>query len=138
MHAGWTGAGVGPGPDCKSYRQVGRLKYFKNVMGLQTEGHDSKFEMNRTFDLEYLKKIGEVVELKRHLPIPLYVNGKKVCTYIADNFVTYKDGRQAIIETKGLKQPAFEIKWKLLEAIYGVDHPEIELRIELQARQRRW
>lgn len=137
MHKGWTGAGVGDGPLCASYRQVGRLNYFKKNLQLRTQGHDSKFERDYGFDLEYKLKTGEITELRRQVEIPLYVYGKKITTYYADYFVTYKDGHQEIIETKGLRMPDFRFKWNLLDAIYSKEHPEIIRRLEMYHSRRR-
>lgn len=60
-----------------------------------------------------------------------YKRGKRKVqpiTYIADFLVTYKDGRQAVIDVKGVKTEVYRIKKKLFEYKY----PDLEI-VEVSA-----
>lgn len=80
----------------------------------------SKREAVRYSQLKLLERAGEISELARQPRFPLTVEGRLICTYVADFF--YKDARtqQGVIEdAKGVQTPAFKIKAKLFRAIYG-------------------
>ena len=49
---------------------------------------------------------------------PMVVNGHKICTYIADFLVTYGDGRQEVVDVKGMETSVFRLKKKLYAALY--------------------
>jgi hypothetical protein len=49
---------------------------------------------------------------------PCIVNGIKICDYIADVVVTHLDDRKQIIDVKGARTYAFNLKWKLVKALY--------------------
>lgn len=72
-----------------------------------------------------------VEKIERQVPFILQEgftkNGKRYrpIKYIADFVVTYKDGRQEVVEAKGKRTQVFNIKEKLFEKRY----PELHLTI---------
>lgn len=93
---------------------------------------DSIKEMKHYQLLEYLQKIGEIKELKLQVPyelIPKYkINNKTVrkTTYIADfTYITTKDDKLHIVDTKGFKTDVYRLKKKLFEYKYGVEVEEV-------------
>lgn len=66
---------------------------------------------------------------ERQIRIPLFVNNRKVATYIRDFLVRYANGRKVLVEAKGLWTPEAKLKRRLFEACWLVDHPDIEYEI---------
>jgi len=93
---------------------------------------DSIKEMKHYQLLEYLQRIGEIKELKLQVPyelIPKYkINNKTVrkTTYIADfTYITTKDDKLHIVDTKGFKTDVYRLKKKMVEYKYGVEIEEV-------------
>ncbi len=93
---------------------------------------DSIKEMKHYQLLEYLQKIGEIKELKLQVPyelIPKYkINNKTIrkTTYIADfTYITTKDNKLHVVDTKGFKTDVYRLKKKLFEYKYGVEVEEV-------------
>ena len=93
---------------------------------------DSIKEMKHYQLLEYLQKIGEIKELKLQVPyelIPKYkINNKTVrkTSYVADfTYITTKDDKLHIVDTKGFKTDVYRLKKKLFEYKYGVEVEEV-------------
>ncbi len=93
---------------------------------------DSIKEMKHYQLLEYLQKIGEIKELKLQVPyelIPKYkINNKTVrkCVYLADfTYITTKDDKLHVIDTKGFRTDVYRLKKKLFEYKYGVEVEEV-------------
>jgi len=81
---------------------------------------DSKKEAARAQELELLKKAGEVTDIEYQPAFDCVVNGKKICKYIADFRVTYKDGHVEIEDVKGMRTSVYKLKKKLVEALHDV------------------
>lgn len=139
-HKGFTGTCIELNCLCLRYRQLGRDRYFKEHMGLQHEGFDSKMERNYIWDLEFkaTQPDTDILEIKRQVPLEIRVYGVKLDTYIADAVVTYKDGRTEIIETKGMQSDYFKLKWKLFSTVFHRENPNLIIRLELGSKRRRW
>lgn len=90
---------------------------------------DSKKEANRAWELDMLKKAGEVVEVEYQPVFECVIDGKKICKYIADFQVTYKDGHVEYEDIKGCKKGCayqlFRLKKKMVEALSGVEILEL-------------
>lgn len=93
---------------------------------------DSIKEMKHYQLLEYLQRIKEIRDLKLQVPyelIPKYkINNKTVrkTTYIADfTYITTKDDKLHIVDTKGFKTDVYRLKKKLFEYKYGVEVEEV-------------
>ncbi len=81
---------------------------------------DSKKEARRYSQLKILEKVGDVSELELQPKFDLMVNGKKCGFYKAD-FRYRQDGNIIIEDVKGMKTPVYNLKKRLIKAIYGID-----------------
>ena len=61
----------------------------------------------------------KVIDLELQPKFPIEINGKKICTYIADFKITYADERIVYEDTKGFKTDVYKLKKKLVEAVYS-------------------
>jgi hypothetical protein len=71
-------------------------------------------------------KAGEVKEWKPQHKIELKVNGVKICNYYIDFRVVLSDGSIQMVETKGLEQELWQLKWKICMAIKEEIEPGAE------------
>ena len=84
----------------------------------------SKAEANRYAELCLLKKAGVISGLILQPKYPLEVMGQKIGTYIGD--FQYTEGNQLFCEdVKGVRTPVYNIKKKLVKALYGVTIKEV-------------
>ena len=81
---------------------------------------DSKKEARRYGQLKLLARAGEISELKLQPRFDLIVNGCKCGFYKAD-FEYIEDGKRVVEDVKGMKTPIYNLKKKLVKAIYGID-----------------
>lgn len=81
----------------------------------------------RTLDaLKHAKNPKErVVSYETQVPFQIEMNGVKICRYIADFVVKYKDGHTEVVDPKGFKTDIYKIKKKLVEAQYGITIKEV-------------
>lgn len=107
-------------------------KYRNKKVYVDNIKFDSKKESEEYLKLKYLQKIGEIKELKLQVPyelIPKYkINNKIVrkCVYVADfTYITTKDDKLHIVDTKGFKTDVYRLKKKLFEYKYGVEVEEV-------------
>lgn len=85
----------------------------------------SKAEARRYSELKDLERAGLIKGLVLQPRIKLEVNGKSVCTYVAD-FSYYENGKEVLEDVKGHPTDVYKLKRKLLLAIFPtVDHREI-------------
>lgn len=99
----------------------------KTIYGGQE--YDSKAESRYAQGLDLRKKAGEIKEIKSQFKLPLYVQGKLICNYIADFMVILPDGSMQIHEVKGFKTGVFKIKWKLAQALYEDKYKFILIKV---------
>jgi hypothetical protein len=93
---------------------------YNNTIFTTVEGRfDSKKEYAEWCRLKLLRDYGVISDLRRQVRIPLVVNGRKVCTYIAD-FQYTMDGETVIADAKGKRTDVYILKRKLLHAIKGI------------------
>ncbi len=89
----------------------------------------SKKEANRDAELHLLQRAKKISGLTRQPRFDLYVNGIKICRYVADwAYVEHStDGKsvRVIEDAKGVQTPAFKIKFALAKALL----PQLEWRI---------
>lgn len=82
-------------------------------------------EGRRYSELKLLERAGKIHDLKLQPSFKLEVNGKKVCSYVAD-FSYVEPGRGVVVEdVKGVRTPVYQIKAKLFRAIYGMEVVEV-------------
>ena len=84
----------------------------------------SKKEAMRYKELKFLREQKRISDLVLQPKFPIQVNGKKICTYIAD-FIYNEDGIQVVEDVKGVKTSVYRIKKKLTEAIYNITIKEV-------------
>jgi hypothetical protein len=82
----------------------------------------SKAEAKYYQTLIYRERLGEVTDVRLQEPfVVLGPKGQVVCTYRAD-FVFWdaSEGRQRVIDVKGMQTPLFKLKKKVVEAFLGI------------------
>lgn len=124
----------------EEYRQLvkdatGYSKYGAKKTEVDGFIFDSKREAERYSELKIREKAGEIFDLELQPRFECVVNGKLICTYIADfrykeRFHSKKDGEgitfQTLVEdVKGMKTPVYKLKKKLVEALYAIEIKEI-------------
>ena len=83
---------------------------------------DSKKESRRYQELVLLEKDGEIDELQCHPKFPIFVNGEKVCTYIADfRYLDIQKNAYIVEDVKGVKTAIYRLKKKLMKAANGIE-----------------
>lgn len=82
----------------------------------------SRREANRYGELKLLERAGEIAQLEMQIRFPLKIDGFLVATYVLD-FRYYDNVKNEIIheECKGFKTDVYQIKKKLMRAIYGIE-----------------
>lgn len=87
---------------------------------------DSKKEAKRYQELRLLEKQGIILELQLQPKFPIVVNGKKICTYIADfDYCVAHTADRIVEDVKGIKTPIYNLKKKLVKAVHGIDITEV-------------
>lgn len=83
-------------------------------------GHSfaSKKEAQRYVELLILQNSHQISNLELQPKFPFIINGKKVCTYIADFRYLDKNNIEIVEDVKGFKTPVYKIKKKLLLVLY--------------------
>ena len=78
--------------------------------------------------MKLLVRAGEIEALELQPKFPLMVNGVKVATYLADfryRVVKGKSHSLTVVEdTKGVRTPVYQLKKKLVRALYDIDITE--------------
>ena len=116
----------------KKPQRVSESKYHSRKVELDGNTFDSQKEAGRYAELKLLLRAGEILKIELQPEFVLQEgfrhNGKwhRPIAYRADFRITYPDGRQVVIDTKGFKTPEYRLKLKLLLKRY----PEIEFREE--------
>lgn len=87
----------------------------------------SKKEARRYGELRLLERAGEIGALTLQPRYPLKVNGKLICTYVADFEYYPADPEKAKVveDAKGVRTPVFALKAKLFEALHGFPISEV-------------
>jgi hypothetical protein len=81
----------------------------------------SRAEAARYGELKLAQKAGAISGLALQVRYPLTVNGVKVADYVAD-FVYVEPGRGQVVEDrKGVRTPVYNLKKKLMRALYGIE-----------------
>ena len=80
---------------------------------------DSKKEAARYKVLKLLEKAGKITELELQPRYDLIVNLTKCGFYKAD-FRYFESGKEVVEDVKGMKTPVYNLKKKLIKAIYGI------------------
>lgn len=81
----------------------------------------SKAEAARDAEIQLMARAGLVSDVVRQPKFPLVVNDRKVATYVADWKYRERIGSTSVLvveDKKGIRTPAFNLKWKLAQALY--------------------
>jgi len=81
----------------------------------------SKLEHSYYQHLNLLKKTGDVLFFLRQVPFDLKSDNIKICKYIVDFQVFWKNGDITFVDVKGLETKLFLIKKKLVESQYPIE-----------------
>lgn len=101
-----------------------RSKYNAKPVVIDGLRFASTKEGNRYKELKLLEMVHQIKGLRTQPKYPIYVNGIKICNYIAD--FEYLDGFRCVVEdVKGVKTPIYRLKKKLVEAIYAIKITEV-------------
>lgn len=105
--------------------QPKRSKYGNTPTKVDGVRFASKKESRRYRELTFMVKIGEIQDLKLQPRFPLKVNGKLICTYVADFSYVTKRGTFIVEDAKGHRTREYINKAKLFEALHGFKITEV-------------
>lgn len=89
-----------------------------------TTRYASQKEMVHCEGLKLLERAGKIEALMLQPKYPVWINGHKCFTYVAD--ATYvENGKQIIVDVKGVHTPLYRVKRKCVEAYYGIKITEV-------------
>jgi hypothetical protein len=99
---------------------MNRNKYGAKKTVIDGIKFDSMAEGRRYKQLVLLQKAGVIEGLELQPRYDLIINGKKCGFYKAD-FRYNEAGNQVVEDVKGMKTPVYNLKKKLIKAIYNID-----------------
>lgn len=102
-----------------------RAKYNAKKTVVDGIKFDSKKESERYSVLKLLERSGQIGGLKLQVVFLLSVNGILVCRYIADFVYNDANGNQVVEDCKGFKTREYELKRKLMKAVFDIDIKEV-------------
>ena len=96
-----------------------RRKY--NAIRTQIDGYtfDSRKEARRYTELKQLIKGNVLEDLRIHPAFRIEVKGKMVCKYVAD-FSYMQNGNFIVEDVKGVRTAVYQLKKKLMAAVWGI------------------
>ena len=104
------------------------MRKYRNVPTVTDDGiwHPSRRQAKRWEELKLLQSAGHIVNLRREVAYKLCVNGYLIATYRADHVYGWKNGQieasgEVVEDSKGIRTPIFNLKAKLMKAIYGIE-----------------
>lgn len=100
-------------------------KYNNTKTEYKGELYDSKKEAAYAGKLDMLVRGKQILSWERQKPMPIVVNGDKICKYICDFVVTNLDGSVEHIDVKGVITATYRLKKKLVKAVYGINIIEV-------------
>lgn len=112
-----------------SIKVARREKYGRSAKDMRTGSdgyvYDSKAEAKVALELELRQKAGDIFGFDRQVWLPLMVNGKTICRYVADFIIMHNDGSQEVVEVKGFRTEVWRLKEKLFRATWLAEHPGV-------------
>jgi hypothetical protein len=101
-------------------------KYYNKRTEVHGTSFDSKKEAARYQELLLLERAHKIVDLELQPRFDLVVNDCKIGFYKADfRYTDIKTGSSVIEDVKGMKTPVYNLKRKLVKALYGIDIVEV-------------
>lgn len=115
----------------QEYKKYVKPRHKYNAQKTVIDGirFDSKAEAEYYLQLKLLQKAGEIVsiELQPEFELLPAEKGKRAVKYVADFLVTYSDGREEIIDVKGVKTAVYRLKKRWVEHKYGIQVKEVKV-----------
>ncbi len=104
-----------------------RKNKYRAVRTMNSDGSlsDSKKEARCDTRMMALKLDPTVATVERKVRYPLVINGEKVGVYECDWTVYRKDGAREVYDAKGFKTSVYNLKKKMMKAIYGIEIIEL-------------
>ena len=103
-------------------KKMKRSKYNAKKTYVDGIKFDSKAEARRYSELKLLLKAGEISHLELQPRYDLVVNDVKLGFYKADfRYVELASNEIIVEDVKGVKTPIYNLKKKLMKAIYGIE-----------------
>jgi hypothetical protein len=106
-------------------RPAKKAKYSNIKVEIDGIKFDSKKEAAYYGKLKMLKASGVVIDFQLQPKYDLIVNGMKLGFYKADFKVFWSSGIVRIVDVKGMKTPVYNLKKKMVKAIYDIDILEV-------------
>lgn len=91
--------------------------------------YQSLLEANYARELDIRVRAGRIKSWRRQVKIPLEVYGFFISNYYMDFEVTHNDESLEMIEVKGAETDVWKMKWRLTEAIFSKERPDVKLTI---------
>ena len=107
------------------YYQKRGNKYNSRTTIYDGHAYHSAKEASYAQELDLRVKGKDLESWERQVPIHLYVNDVKICTYTIDFVETDMKGDKMYTEIKGFITPEWRLKWKLFDALY----PELNKQV---------
>jgi hypothetical protein len=101
-----------------------RNKYHNKPTVIDGIKFPSKKEGQWYVHYRLLQQHGFITNLKFQVRFPIVVNDVKICVYIAD-FTFLENGRDVVVDCKGMKTAVYRLKKKLLWATQRIDIQEV-------------
>lgn len=89
----------------------------------------SQLEADYARDLDLRLKARQIKAWDRQVPLEIRVHGILITTYKMDFTIDHLDGTKEMIEIKGAETYEWKLRWKILEAVYNHEFPEILLTV---------
>jgi len=80
-------------------------------------------------ELDLRIRAKDIKSWRRQVKLDLKVYGCHICNYYIDFELTHNDNSIELVEIKGFVTDTWRLKWKLTEAIYNHNFPEITLTV---------
>lgn len=110
----------------KKVVQVTHMNKYRNIkVEIDSIKFDSKAEGRYYGQLKMRKLAGDILNFECQVAYDLVVNGISIGKYIADFVIQHKD-RKEVVDCKGMKTPVYNLKKKLMFAIYGISITEVK------------
>ena len=100
-------------------------KYHNRLTEVDGITFHSRAEAARYQELRLLERAGEIADLILQPAYPLVVNGVRVGKYVGDFAYTERDGRRVLEDVKGVKTAVYQLKKRLMAALYGIVITEV-------------
>ena len=91
--------------------------------------YHSKKEAAYAAELDLRVKAKDIKGWERQKKISLDINGYHICNYYMDFVVEHNDGTFEYVEVKGFETEEWRLKWKLTEAIFSKERPDVRLTV---------